>query len=260
MRILVALLLTVSLTLVPGLLAAQELSGGEPMPPREGLPGSSPALSGPGNVPAAPAPSPAAPSPGPVPGVPVGPAEPPPSPAPAPSPAESPDMDPTTLGVVVLAMLIGGLVLLFIEVALIPGFGLTGVTGILTILAGLGLSFWKLDTRVAVLYTLVSFVALVALVLWAVYVFPYTSLGKRFRLETKISVEDGYTAIRDMSAYVGREGVATSDLRPSGIARIGDERLDVISDGEFVPRGTRIRVVKVKSGSVIVTPLEPPAA
>ena len=279
MRILVALLLTVSLSLVPGLLAAQELSGGEAMPPREGSIGTSSATPGPGNVPApaevpaggpapapapaptsAPAPSPAAPSPGPVPGVPVGPADPPPSPLPASSPAEIPDMDPTTLGVVVLAMLIGGLVLLFIEVALIPGFGLTGVTGIVIILAGLGLSFWKLDTRVAVIYTLVSFVALVALVLWAVYVFPYTSLGKRFRLETKISVEDGYTAIRDMSAYVGREGVATSDLRPSGIARIGDERLDVISDGEFGPRGTRIRVVKVKSGSVIVTPLEPPAA
>lgn len=199
----------------------------------------------------------------PVQGVPIGPVEPVPLPTPEP-PAETSELSPASLGLVVLAMLIGGLVLLFIEVALIPGFGLTGITGILIILAGLGLAFWKLDLRLAVVYTLVSFVALVALVLWAVYVFPYTSLGKRFRLETKISVEDGYTAIRDLSPYVGKEGVATSDLRPSGIARIGDERLDVISDGEFIPRGTPIKVIKVKSGSLIVVSLDspkpPPAA
>ncbi|OIP26850.1 hypothetical protein AUK22_06240 [bacterium CG2_30_54_10] len=170
------------------------------------------------------------------------------------------DLSPTTLGMIVVAMLIGGLVLLFIEVALIPGFGLTGITGIIVIFAGMGLAFWKLDIKLAVPYTLISFVAVVGLVLWSVYIFPYTTLGKKFRLETRISVEDGYTAIRDMSKYVGMEGVATSDLRPSGIARVGDDRLDVISDGEFVPRGTKIKIIKEKGGSLIAIPLDRPTS
>ncbi|HOY67660.1 MAG TPA: NfeD family protein [Candidatus Ozemobacteraceae bacterium] len=168
---------------------------------------------------------------------------------------------PLSFGAIVLAMLIGGLILLFVEVALIPGFGLTGVTGILVIIAGLGLAFWKLDIRLAVLYSFGSMAALIGLILWAIYIFPHTSVGKKFVLETKISIEDGYTATRDLERYVGMEGIATSDLRPSGIARIGDERLDVLSDGEFVPRQSRIKVLRVRNGALIVGAIEtPPAA
>ncbi|HQG29374.1 MAG TPA: NfeD family protein, partial [Candidatus Ozemobacteraceae bacterium] len=163
-------------------------------------------------------------------------------------------------GIIVLAMLIGGLVLLFIEVALIPGFGITGVTGIIVIFAGLGLAFWKLDIRLAVLYSFGSMAALVGLVLWAIYIFPHTSIGKKFVLNAKISIEDGFTATRDLDRFVGMEGVATSDLRPSGIARIGDERMDVLSDGEFVPRQSKIKVLRVKNGALIVAMIEPPPA
>jgi len=162
----------------------------------------------------------------------------------------------SSLGLIVLVMLVGGLILLFIEVALIPGFGITGVTGILVILAGLGIAFWKLDFKLAVIYTIVSLVGLVLLVLWAIYIFPHTKLGKQFVLQTTISVEDGFTATRDFTKYVGMEGVATSDLRPSGIVRIDDERLDVMSEGEFVPRGTKIKVSRVKNGSLVVVPFE----
>jgi len=163
-------------------------------------------------------------------------------------------------GLIVLSMLIGGLILLFIEVALIPGFGITGVTGIIVIFAGLGLAFWKLDIRLAVLYSFGSMAALVGLVLWAIYIFPHTSVGKKFVLTAKISVEDGFTATRDLERFVGMEGVATSDLRPSGIARIGDERMDVLSDGEFVPRQSKIKVLRVKNGALIVAMIEPPPA
>ncbi len=163
-------------------------------------------------------------------------------------------------GMIVLAMLIGGLLLLFIEVALIPGFGITGVTGIIVIFSGLGLAFWKLDIRLAVLYSFGSMAALVGLVLWAIYIFPHTSVGKKFVLNAKISVEDGFTATRDLDRFVGMEGIATSDLRPSGIARIGDERMDVLSDGEFVPRQSKIKVLRVKNGALIVAMIEPPPA
>ncbi|HNW34143.1 MAG TPA: NfeD family protein [Candidatus Ozemobacteraceae bacterium] len=160
---------------------------------------------------------------------------------------------------IVLIMLLGGLILLFIEVALIPGFGITGVTGIVVILAGLGLSFWKLDMRLAVLYSFSSLAALIGLVFWAVYVFPHTSMGKKFVLQAKISVEDGYTATRDLEKYIGMEGIATSDLRPSGIARIGEERLDVLADGEYVPRQSKIKVLRVKNGALIVGMIQQPA-
>ena len=160
-------------------------------------------------------------------------------------------------GLISLALLLAGLILLFIEVALIPGFGVTGVTGIILILAGLALSFWKLDLKLAILFSLASMIGLIAIVVWAVYVFPHTRMGKRFVLQTTISAEDGFTATRDLGKYIGMEGTTTSDLRPSGIVRLGDERLDVMSDGEYIPRGTKIKVVKVKNGNLLVVPVPP---
>lgn len=168
------------------------------------------------------------------------------------------DPGPASMALIILSMLITGMLLLFVEVALIPGFGVTGVSGILVILGGLGLAFWKLDPRVAALYSVGSIGALIALVFWAIYVFPHTSMGKRFVLNTRITIEDGFTAVQDMSRYVGLEGVATSDLRPSGIANLGGERVDVMSEGDFIPRGTKIRAIKQKQTNLIVVPLEPP--
>lgn len=174
------------------------------------------------------------------------------------------DLSPFSLSVIVLSMLLGGLLLLFVECALIPGFGLVGLTGIIVILSGLGIAFWKLDLHLAVIYTVISIVALIGVVFWAIYVFPHTATGKRFVLETRISVDDGYTTTIDLQKYIGMEGVASSDLRPSGIARIGEERMDVVSDGDFIPRGTKIKVLLAKQTTLVVIPIpgtdQPPAA
>ena len=43
---------------------------------------------------------------------------------------------------------------------------------------------------------------------------------------------------------IGRDGVAVTDLRPSGTARVGDERMDVVTEGEYVPQGSRVQVVQ----------------
>ncbi|MFZ2956180.1 MAG: NfeD family protein [Candidatus Ozemobacteraceae bacterium] len=179
------------------------------------------------------------------------------SPSPAPSSLFNVDsIDELPIGMIVAGSLLAGLILLFIEVALIPGFGVTGVTGIVSILAGMGLAFWKLSTGAAVLYTFTSLGALIGLVLWSLYVFPHTALGKKFVLNTKISVEDGYTATQDFSHLVGQEGVAASDLRPSGVASIAGQRLDVVSEGDFIPRGTKIRAVRQKNTNLVVIAIE----
>lgn len=81
--------------------------------------------------------------------------------------------------------------------------------------------------------------------------FPKTSLGKNFVLSTESSVAEGFVAVEDMQRYIGCEGVATTMLRPSGIA--GGNVTDVITDGEFVEKGAKIKVVKAIAGRIIVT-------
>jgi membrane-bound serine protease (ClpP class) len=59
---------------------------------------------------------------------------------------------------------------------------------------------------------------------------------------------------------VGREGVARSQLRPSGTADFDGERLDVVTRGELVDAGSRIRVIENRGNRIVVRAVEPPPA
>lgn len=72
-------------------------------------------------------------------------------------------------------------------------------------------------------------------------------------LRKELSSAEGVTAqSSELDAYVGKEGVAVTDLRPSGIALINDERLDVVTEGKYVEKGAGIVVVSISGNQIIV--------
>ncbi|GAB4282829.1 MAG: hypothetical protein Kow0029_28580 [Candidatus Rifleibacteriota bacterium] len=159
-------------------------------------------------------------------------------------------------GLTIVALMLGGFLFLFMEIAIIPGFGAAGIIGILLLGCGLVLAFMKLSTTMAVLVTMAAIIGLVLLLGWFFFYFPNTSLGKKFVLQAESTVENGCIAVQDLKKYVGKEGVATTVLRPSGIALVDGERLDVISDCEFIEKGTPIKIVKESGGRLVVTAVE----
>jgi len=65
--------------------------------------------------------------------------------------------------------------------------------------------------------------------------------------------QTGYTSAQmQYKDLVGQEGVALTTLRPAGMARFGEKKVDVVSEGEVVERDARVRVVEVKGNRVIV--------
>jgi membrane-bound serine protease (ClpP class) len=56
--------------------------------------------------------------------------------------------------------------------------------------------------------------------------------------------EAGYISAPTRDELVGSTGVALTDLRPSGAAQFGEERLDVVTDGEWISAGTTVKVVR----------------
>ncbi|MBT7982162.1 MAG: NfeD family protein, partial [Akkermansiaceae bacterium] len=56
----------------------------------------------------------------------------------------------------------------------------------------------------------------------------------------------------ETSSLVGFDGVAATDLKPSGSATINDRRVDVISSGVFISAGTSIVVTKHEGSRVVV--------
>src|SRR5690606_14680272 len=84
----------------------------------------------------------------------------------------------------------------------------------------------------------------------AIWLLPNTRLASGLTLRTRLLTDrpDPATgaAAGPFDHLVGRRGTAASDLRPAGIARIGDERLDVVTQGNFIPVGTPIEVYRVE--------------
>ncbi|MBT4288920.1 MAG: serine protease [Deltaproteobacteria bacterium] len=72
-------------------------------------------------------------------------------------------------------------------------------------------------------------------------------------LKKKLSSEDGVVAqSADAQKYIGKEGIAFTDLRPAGIAMIESERLDVVTEGKYLDKDTKIVVVSVSGNQIIV--------
>jgi len=155
-----------------------------------------------------------------------------------------------------------GLALVGVEVFLIPGFGLFGIVGALGIMAGLYLSLMgSLPTTAdftragLVLSTTVLLIAVTAWVM--IRSLPGSSrLAKSgvFLLQrTDRSI--GYESARPRNDLVGVTGKAITDLRPSGTGLFGDERIDVVSESEWIMEGTPIRIVSAEGYRHIVRPV-----
>ncbi|NDA09926.1 MAG: hypothetical protein EBZ07_03645 [Verrucomicrobia bacterium] len=80
--------------------------------------------------------------------------------------------------------------------------------------------------------------------------FPKTPFGKKYILDPSTASH----APNQVEQWMGCEGVALTDLRPAGSARLEDEKVDVITTGEHLEAGTRVKVVRVDGPSVFVRP------
>ena len=67
------------------------------------------------------------------------------------------------------------------------------------------------------------------------------------------STQKGYSsAMLELKNMVGQEGVALTQLRPSGMARFGKKKVDVVADGEVIEKHTRVKIIEVESNRVLV--------
>jgi len=66
----------------------------------------------------------------------------------------------------------------------------------------------------------------------------------RVLLQEGLAPAEGYISAAPRADLVGKTGTAFTDLRPSGVAVIADERIDVVTEGDYVPQGSTVTVVR----------------
>lgn len=144
----------------------------------------------------------------------------------------------------------GGALLLLIELVALPGFGLLGIAGAAAMGSGLFLSMvgaipTMADfTRAGAVLSTSILLAIVSA--WAVL--RHLPRNQRLirsgvLLMSSTARDAGFASATLRSELVGREGTAITDLRPSGVALVGEERVDVVAESGWIEEGTTITVV-----------------
>ena len=161
-------------------------------------------------------------------------------------------LDLTGLEGLIVILFILGIALVVLEM-IMQGIGLAGILGILSLVAGVILAAQVVSTAVLILI-----IAGVLLLIAAMLFLLYKSAVKGGRvsnllmLKAKTSKEEGYSSSPDTEDLVGLEGVAAANLRPAGTGDFQGRKMDVVTEGEFIPEGTPIRITRVEGFRIVV--------
>jgi membrane-bound serine protease (ClpP class) len=148
---------------------------------------------------------------------------------------------------VTFGLFILGLACIAVELLIIPGFGFVGILGGAILLGDVIYAWMTIGPLTGGLVLILSLGSAAA----GVWIVMHTRIGRRLRHQSSLAGSASAVSV-GREHLVGREGVAASHLRPSGVALVDGERIDVITEGEFIERGTRVRIKAVEGPKIIV--------
>lgn len=142
-----------------------------------------------------------------------------------------------------------GLILTIIEIY-VPGFGVWGIAGITCFIIGIIVTA---DTLIEALILMMILLAILGIFFTIIlHSISKGKLPKSMVLESSMKKEDGYISTSDMKYFLEKCGTALTVLRPAGTVDFDGVKLDVVSEGEFIPKGTKVEVIKVEGRRIVV--------
>lgn len=148
-----------------------------------------------------------------------------------------------------LALLILGILLAGLEMIL-PGFGLPGIAGGLSIIAGIVMMSKTVEEGLKISAIVIVILAIMLAIV--VVFFHSKKIKSPIILEKELTKDPGYIDSEDLNYLVGKEGVTTSILRPAGRCEIEGVSFEVRSDGEYIEKGKKVKIIKIESSMIIV--------
>ncbi|MBQ9143291.1 MAG: serine protease [Lachnospiraceae bacterium] len=146
-----------------------------------------------------------------------------------------------------LVLLLAGFVLIGIELV-VPGFGLPGICGILCLGAGIVLTADTVEQGITI--------TIIVVVILAVMVTIGLTLLKKvkppFVLTDELKADNGFLNSQDLDYLIGKSGVAATDLRPGGKCDIEGVTFDVRTEGNYISKGSAIRIKEIRENTIIV--------
>ncbi len=151
-----------------------------------------------------------------------------------------------TIGIILLVL---GLILVFIEM-LLPGFGAPGISGGICLIIGIMLAAKSVE---AGLTLAIIIVVVIAVMMTSVVLFFHAGRDKSpIKLQEKVEPVDNYLSASDMSYLIGQIGIVSTDLRPAGKCEINGVTFDVRSEGNYIVKNSKVKIIKIQGNTLIV--------
>ncbi|MFD0715084.1 nodulation protein NfeD [Paenibacillus sp. GCM10027626] len=142
-----------------------------------------------------------------------------------------------------------GIVLLISEL-FVSSFGILGILGSASLIAGVVMASPNAESGLWSL--LAALIAAAIVVFFVAQRFKSRGVWNKFILRDSLTTEEGYVSNENKVELLGQVGQTLTPLRPAGTMQLGDERIDVVTSGEFIAAGTRVEVIKVEGTRVVV--------
>jgi len=154
--------------------------------------------------------------------------------------------------IVAIILFVAGFILIGIEMA-IPGFSVPGVSGIICLVVAI---FLVSDSFVEG-----AIIALIILALLSIMFAIILGLLSKSKSKSPLILKDeqnkekGFISSNDLKYLLGKQGVAVTDLRPTGTGDFDGIEFDVISEAKYISKGTKLVIYKVQGSKLIVKAL-----
>lgn len=139
-----------------------------------------------------------------------------------------------------------------------PSFGILAVLATAALVGAVAMAFQESST-LGVRFLVAMAVLVPATIVLGFKLFPKSPFGKRMVVGGLSFGSAPSFDPRDLD-LLGKEGLVESDCRPAGLARLEQRRVDVVTRGEWIPAGARVRVIEVEGNRVVVAKVGGPQA
>ncbi|MFW6295320.1 MAG: NfeD family protein [Halanaerobium sp.] len=156
-----------------------------------------------------------------------------------------------SIGTGMLILFFIGILLILVEVFIIPGFGIAGISGITAVLVSLFFVFPNRAIAINVLLAVIFFTMLIAYIM-------FKKIDKS-QFWNKISLDTDsreYFTSSNKKKYLGAEALTITKLRPAGIIDIDGNRVDAVSEGSFIDKNVEVKVISVSGNRVVVRKID----
>ena len=148
--------------------------------------------------------------------------------------------------VFIIMLIVAGVLLVLAEIFLIPGVGVAGILGLLSLGASSYFAFTEYGTLAGVIITVVNCALVVGFTVYCLRAKTWKKLALKTNIDSKVNAFD------ESKLAVGDRGRSLTRLAPIGIAVINDKKYEVKTLTGIIDPGEEVEVVMIEDNKIYV--------